>query len=268
MASAKIFSHLDLTRGFYQIKMHEDSRSLSAFTTHEGLYEWNVMSFGLVNSTATFVKMINIVLHKQKYIRHYVDDICVFTNDWETHLSALEKLLGLLKSNNLTVSPEKIKIGFYKLDFLGYTIGNNEIKPTQDLAKKIFNIDTPKNKKDVRAIIGLCNFYRQFIQNFSIMIKPLIELTKKNSPTKIIWTDECKQTMEKIKGIFKMEPILVPIDFHKEIIVATDASLNGLGACMLQSHNGINRPVLYLSRSLSKAEANYSIFELECLAIL
>ena len=267
ISSATIFSHLDCTRGFYQIKMENSSKQYTAFVTHEGLYEWNVMPFGLVNSTATFVKMMNIMLKKIPGIKHYVDDICVYTKDWDSHIKTLEKLLKILRENHITVSPEKIKIGFSRLDFLGYNIGNKEIKPTQELAKKILDIAIPTTKKNVRSLIGLCSFYRQFIKKISQIVNPLIQLTKKDSPNKIIWTKECDEAIDRIKSIFQTGPILMTIDMKKEIIVATDASKKGLGACLMQTHQGVNRPILYLSRSLNKAEQNYSTIEVECLGI-
>ena len=179
MVEAKIFSHLDCTRAFWQIEVEEESKQYTAFTTHEGFYEWNVMPYGLVNSTATFVKMMKELFKEVPHVRYYVDDICVFTENWETHLKTLETVFHLLQQNNLTVAPDKIKIGFQRLDFLGYNIGEGIKKPTQDLTKKILNIETPKTKKEVRAILGLCNFYSNFIKDYTQVVEPLKNLTKK-----------------------------------------------------------------------------------------
>ena len=267
MADANIFSHLDCTRGFYQIRMKESSKKYTAFTTHEGLYEWNVMPFGLVNSTATFVKMMNIILHKEPCIRHYVDDICVYTRSWGEHIKTLKRLFGILRKYNITVSPEKVKIGLNRLDFLGYNIGQGQIQPTKELAKKILDIEKPKTKKNVRSLIGLCSFYRSFIPNFAEVVEPLGKLANKDSPANIVWTEECEVALSKIKAVFQNEAILKPIDLNRHITLATDASRIGVGACLMQLHNGQFQPVLYLSRKLSEAEKRYSVIEIECLAI-
>ena len=267
IANANIFTHLDCTRGFYQIKMDEGAKQYTAFTTHEGLYEWNVMPFGLVNSTATFVKMMGIILNKVPCVRHYVDDICIFTESWEEHIRILRDLFNILRTHNITVSPEKVRIGLTRLDFLGYNVGEGKIQPTKELARKILDIEKPKTKKNVRSLIGLCSFYRSFIPNFAEIVEPLGRLSKKDSPANIGWTDECEVALKKIKSIFQSEAILRPIDLSKNITLATDASKIGIGACLMQKHKGQFKPVLYLSRRLSEAEKKYSVIELECLAI-
>ena len=271
VGKGRIFSSIDLTRGFWQIPMSEDSKQYTAFTTHRGLFEWNVMPFGLVNSTATFTKMMRKILKPHPNIVHYVDDICIFSEDWKTHCQILEDIFNILETNNLTVSPDKIKIGYSEIEFLGHKFTDKGIAPTKNFQNKLLHIRTPTTKKHVRALIGLFNYYSKFITNYSQIVRPLIELTKKYQPQKVQWNVESKNALETLKQLFNKEPILTTLQVDDNVVLSTDASKVGLGACLMKetTDNGkiIYKPVQYLSRSLSDSEKKYPIIELECLAI-
>ena len=272
MGKGKIFTTIDLTRGFWQIPMEEQSRKFTAFTTHMGFYKSTVMPFGLVNSTATFTKMMRKILKPHPNIQHYVDDICVFTDNWNEHIKTLEYIFQILKNYNLTVSPEKIKIGFSEIEFLGIKFTKDGLKPTDNFEHKLLNIKTPTTKKHVRALLGLFNYYSKFIHNYSQIVRPLIELTKKNQPQKVKWNEICEKSLQTLKQYFSQKPILTTIHENDNVILATDASKIALGACLMkefETEDGktIYKPAYYLSRSLTDAEKKYSVIELECLAI-
>ena len=122
---------------------------------------------------------------------HYVDDICIYTKDWETHIHALEAVLDRLKKHNVTISPEKIKIGKKYIDFLGYRIGGGKVTPTAENESKIFNLSVPKSKKQVQALLGLCNFYKPFIENYAEIVHPLTEITKNKDARKFQFSGDC-----------------------------------------------------------------------------
>jgi hypothetical protein len=229
------------------------------------------MPFGLVNSTATFTKMMRQILPNHPNIVHYVDDICIFSDDWEEHCLLLEYILIILYKHNLTISPDKIKIGFPEIEFLGHKFTNKGITPTDSFQSKILNIKTPTTKKHVRSLLGLFNYYSRFIPDFSNIVRPLIDLTKKFQPEKVHWSDICQKSLEKLKALFAKEPILTTLNVEDEVIVSTDASKLGLGACLMkkviEENNIIYKPVQYLSRCLTNSEKQYSVIELECLAI-
>ena len=273
MGNNKIFSTIDLTRGFWQIAMEENSKQYTAFRTSNGLFQWKVMPFGLVNSTATFTKMMRQILKPHPNMIHYVDDICIFSNTWQEHYEALEHLFKTLQENNLTVSPDKIKIGFPEIEFLGHKFTKGGITTTENFQEKILHIKTPKTKKQVRSLLGLFNYYAKFIDHYNTKVKPLIELTKKNQPTNIKWNEECQKSLTELQNEFSKKPILDTLQEHDNVILATDASNQGLGVCLMretmdETGKIIYKPTHYLSRALTKSEKNYSIIELECLAIV
>ena len=272
LGEGKIFSTIDLTRGFWQIPLAKNSRKFTAFTTHVGFFEWTVMPFGLVNSTATFTKMMRNILKPHPHIQHYVDDICIFTSTYEDHFKALEHLFTILKEYNLTVSPEKIKLCQTQIEFLGHKFTEKGLMTSTNFKDKILHIKTPTTKKQVRSLVGLFTYYNKFIPEFSMIIRPLINLTKKSMPQKIKWTDECQSSLTKLISLFSQEPILTTISACDDVVLATDASKVGLGSCLMKEYitgdgKTILKPAIYLSRALTEAEKNYPIIELECLSI-
>ena len=271
MATGKIFSTIDLTRGFWQVPLDKNSKDYAAFITHRGVFNWNVMPFGLINSTATFTKLMRKILPQRNNIIHYVDDVCIYTETWDEHLTILEEVLQILKDNNLTVSPTKLKIGQTEIEFLGHTFSNGQVKPTEQLHKKILEIKTPKTKKEVRALLGLFNYYSKFIPKYSQIVRPIIDLTKKFQPNYVNWNNECEQSFRQLVNEFSKEPILETIQKNDEIILACDASKIGLGACIFKKvmidSEMVYKPAFYISRALTNSEKNFSILELEGLCI-
>lgn len=149
IGNSNFFTTLDLNRGFWQINMDPTSVKYTAFIAMDEVYEWLVMPFGLVNSTATFSRFMKTMLKGIPNVVHYVDDICIHSKDWETHIKTLEAVLKRLKEHNVTISPEKINIGRRYIDFLGYRIGGGKVTTTSDNEIKIFNLSIPKSKKQV-----------------------------------------------------------------------------------------------------------------------
>ena len=205
---AKFFTTLDLARGYFQVPLSDNAKPLTAFKTPSGTYQWKVMSFGLVNSPATFNRMMAKLFGHRKDVICYLDDMCIYNETWEDHLKSLNDIFEIIQQNNLTVKPSKINIGLKEIPFLGYKISNQSIRPIEETVSKILKITVPKTKKQVRSLLGLCNFYRKFLPNFAQIVEPLTNLTKKGQPNFIKWSDECQQALDKIKSGFSKEPIL------------------------------------------------------------
>ena len=268
LSNATIFSKLDMAKGYYQVGLTDRAKPFTSFVTPLGLYQWKVMSFGLVNAPATFNRMMGMILGHRKDTIFYLDDICVFNDTWENHLKSLNDIFEIIEKHNLTIKPNKLEIGMKEITFLGHKISNNTIKPLEENITKILKIDIPRNKKEVRSLLGVCNFYRKFIPNFSEMVAPLTELIKKKSPIKIIWSQECEMALNRIKVAFSGQPILRLPDIKKRFVVLTDASLVGLGGILGQYHDNVLHPIQYISRKLSEAEVRYATVEREALGVV
>ncbi len=151
--------------------------------------------------------------------------------------------------------------------YLGFHLGHGQVHPQIDKTAAIAACPRPKTKKEVRQFLGLAGYYRRFIPDYSELTSPLTDLTKKEVPDTVPWTERCQQVFTQVKAALCDGPLLHSPDFSLPFLLQTDASDRGLGAVLTQEIGGEERPVLYISRKLSKRETMYSTIEKECLAI-
>ena len=262
------FSKVDLSKGFWQIPMAEGSRQMTGFTTDQGTFTFLKMPFGLVNSGATFSRMMRKLLKGLDNVDNYLDDVTVHTQTWEQHLEALRGLLTRLRDAGLTARPTKCDIGHKSLGFVGHTVGMGQIGMEQSKLEQIRQAPRPNTKRQVRAFIGLAGYYRKFIPCFAEIAIPLTNLTRKGQPNKVRWEGEQEQAFNALKAALTQAPILRMPDFDKPFIVQCDASEKGIGAILLQEYPDGKFPVMCASKKLLPRECRYSTIERECLAIV
>jgi hypothetical protein len=266
---AKWFTSVDLASGYWQIAMEEKDKEKTAFVCRYGLYQWNVMPFGLTNAPATFQRMMNEIFmeYLDDFMAVYLDDIIIYSKNWEEHLEHIKKVFEKLREANLKMKLKKCEFAMRNIKFLGHVVGKDGLKPDPDNIKKVKELKPPENLKDVRAILGLCSYYRRFIKGFSKIAKPINELLQKDTPLE--WTEERNTAFEILKKKLIEAPILQFPNFEKEFILCTDASGKGVGAVLAQLNDeGKEIVIAYASKTMNKAEQNYPITEQECLAII
>lgn len=268
LSKSKYLSKLDLAKGYWQIPVKEEYQKYTAFISTEGLFAFRKMPFGMVNAGATFCRMMRKLLQGMKEIENFVDDIIEHTEEWDVHLTVLRELLDRLRKARLTVKPSKCMFGYFQLTFLGHLVGKSCLKPIGEKVEAIKNCSPPSTKKQVRSFLGLIGYYRKFIPNFSTLAVPLTDLTKKGSPNKIVWTLELERSFRTLVSALVKSPILCLPDIEKPFILRTDASDVGIGAVLLQEHEGTKFPISYASRKLLDREKAYSVIEKECLGVI
>ncbi|KAL8613947.1 hypothetical protein ACOMHN_023183 [Nucella lapillus] len=265
---SKYFTRIDLSIGYWQIALNEESKEVTAFSTPVGLFQWRVLPFGMVNAPAVFTRMMRKLLKGLKGVENFMDDILIASKTWEEHMSQLAEVLMRLKSANLTARPTKCQVGFPDLEFLGFMVGGGAKQPEKSKVEQMISSARPKTTKEVRSLLGLIGFYREFVPNFAAITSPLSDLTKKGQPPVVEWTDAAEQALQTVKERLGAYPILKLPDMSKQFTLRTDASGVGLGAVLLQEHDGQKFPVKYASRKLSKCEQGYATVEAECLAVV
>ena len=267
--TARYFSSMDLASGYWQVEMDEQDKEKTAFTCHLGLYEFNVMPFGLKNAPATFQRLMNHVLREYLYefAVVYIDDILIYSKTFEEHIEHLEKIFEKLKEAKLMIKLKKCKFCEPNIEFLGHIVGRDGLKPDPGKVKKIKEMKAPKDVSSLRSVLGLFSYYRKFVENFSRIAKPMNELLKKDNEFK--WGEKQQEAFEILKQKLMEEPILGYPDYEKPFVLFTDASGTGLGAILSQKdEEGKEIVIAYASKSLTPAERNYVITEQECLAIV
>ncbi|KAJ8020240.1 hypothetical protein HOLleu_39778 [Holothuria leucospilota] len=262
------FTKIDLSKGYWQIPMEETSKQYTTFVTNSGLYQFNVMPFGLVNSGATFSRIMRILLKDLQNVHNYIDDILIHTSTWEEHLKTVKEVLKRLRSSNLTARPTKCFIGYEEIEFLGHVVGKGTIKPKEDKVQAVKQAKRPETKTQLRSFLGLVGFYRKFIPDFSTIALPLTNLTKKGEPNKLKWDDRHENAFRTLRRKVASYPILNLPDVSKEFVLRSDASTTAMGAVLLQETAGELFPVAYASKKFNKAQCAYSVTEKECLAII
>ena len=269
LGKAQYISKIDLTKGFWQIPLTESSKEKSAFITPFGHYQFLVMPFGMVNSSASFVRLMKMVLSDcEEFADAFIDDIIIFSEEWYEHLQHIKTVLESLRKACLTAKPSKSMFAFKQIEFLAHVVGNGEVRPTQEKIEAIQNIPSPETKKQVRSFIGMIGFYCRFIPHFANTSAILTDLTAKGKPNKVKWTELHQDAFNDLKNALMAYPVLRNPDFECQFILQTDACNRGYGAVLLQSDGKIRHPVIFISKKLLPREQRYSIVEKECLAIV
>lgn len=268
ISGSQYFSKIDLTKGYWQIPLGENSKQYTAFPTEEGLYEFNVLPFGLVCAPASFNRLMREVLDGLSGVKFFLDDILVHSNDWESHVVILEAVFQRLRDAGLTAKPSKCNIGMTKIDYLGHVVGQGCMWPMHDKVSKINNAPRPVTKKQLRSFLGLSGYYRKFIPHYSTLASPLSDLTRKGNPNVLQWNDEHERAFNELKTHIANPPVLLLPNVKNPFILRTDASNTGLGAVLLQDIDGGKRPVAFASRKLIPREQKFSTIEKEALAIV
>lgn len=276
LGNAQLFSTLDLTSGYFQVAMNEEDRAKTAVTTPFGLFEWSRMPFGLSNAPATFQRLMGVVLGDLTFdvLLIYLDDIIVFSKDFDSHCERLEIVFNRLRQHGLKLKPSKCFLFKPEVKFLGHLISSEGIQVDGEKTQALETWPAPKNVKELRQVLGFMSYYRRFVPGFAQLAQPLHALVGKSGKGKVMepftWTSECQTAFDRLKQCLMSPPVLAYPDFSQPFLLTTDGSLQGLGAVLSQRQGGVERVIAYASRGLRGSEKNdrhYSAFKLELLAL-
>ena len=275
LGKAKIFISLDLKSGYWQVLMNESDKEKTAFACHRGLFEFNVMPFGLSNAPAVFQELMSVVLQGLgDFAIAYLDDILVFSPTLEDHLQHLDTIFDRLRKHDLKLKLKKCNFLESETNYLGFIIGKDGIKPDPKKVEAIRSLPIPTCVREVRSFIGMSSYYRRFIPNFSEIAEPIIALTKKHAHYK--WSAKHDEAFQYLKDSLSVVPLLAYPDTNKPYTLYTDASGTCIGACLTQSCDMADdeipnvsneKPIYYLSHKLSKTQCKWSTVEKEAYAI-
>ena len=268
LGSAKFFSTVDMQSGYWQLQVVEEDRPKTAFITKYGLFEYRKLPFGLCGAPSTFERCMELVLRglQWKTLLIYLDDIIIFSSNLEEHLQRLEEVLKRLSEAKLKLKPSKCHLLETEVLFLGHIVGQTGVKPNPQLIKSVMDWKAPTSTKQVQQFLGLANYYRRFIKNFSDIAAPLSHLTKKD--VKFQWTSDCQIAMEKLKLALCRAPVLAYPQPGGGYTLDCDASDVGIGAVLSQTQAGVEKVICYGSKKLDRAQRNYCVTRKELLAVI
>ena len=268
MGGACLFSSLDLAHGYFQVTMHPDSVSKTAFRVPWGLYEFTRMPQGLMNSPSTFERIMELIFGDMNLseLVLYLDDLLVFSRDMPEHLDRLEKVFQRLHQHGLKLNGKKCSLFRQEVAYLGHVVSKEGVAVDPEKIARIRDWPIPTTQSELRSFLGLASYYRRYVSQFAKVAAPLHALTgkgvaaKRYKPARLSdWSNEAQSAFESLKAALCDAPILQYPRFDREFVLDVDASLKGLGACLSQVDDSGNlRPIAFASRGLRGAEKNYS----------
>lgn len=271
LGPCKYISTIDLSKAFLQVPLDPKSRKLTAFSVlGRGLFQFTRMPFGLVNSPATLSRLMDRVLgagELEPKVFVYLDDIIVLSETFEEHLALLREVAARLSRANLSINIQKSKFCVSELPYLGYILTNQGLKPNPDRVEAIINIERPNSIRALRRFLGMSNYYRRFIAQYSEVVRALTDLLK-NKPKTVRWNDLAETSFIKIKELLINAPLLANPDFNMPFSIHCDASDTAIAGVLTQERNGQEQPVAYFSHKLSGPEQRYFATEKEALAVI
>lgn len=266
MAGGKTFSKLDLAHVYQQLELDEESKKLVVINTQKGLFRYNRLPFGISAAPAIFQRTIEGVLQGIPHVCVYLDDILISGITEDDHLKNLDTVLTRLEQAGMRLKIKKCAFMLPAVEYLGHSISAAGLQPTKEKVRAIADAPTPHDITQLRAFLGLLNYYGKFLQNLSSMLAPLYKLLEKNR--KWIWGKEQQQAFQEAKSKLTSSCLLVHFDQQKEVILSCDASPYGVGAVLSHLTDEGEKPIAYASRSLSVAERKYAHLDKEALAII
>ena len=269
LAEAVFLSKVDLTKGFHQIPIFKDDCDKTAFCTPWGKYSYVFMPFGLRNGPAAFQRLMDVVLHKDlDWSRVYIDDIVIFSQNWEEHCLHVGMVLQRLKDAGLTANRAKCQWGQTQCEFLGHVVGKGRVSPAELKVGAIRDFPFPSTKQQIRQFLGLTGYYRRFVPQYAEHSFKLTEATRKTAPEKIVCCSNLLCEFNYLKDCLCGAPVLTLPTDKDNFILQTDASGVGIGAVLSVQREGEELPVAFFSRKLKERERRYSATELEGLAVV
>jgi hypothetical protein len=276
LSGAHIFSKVDVWQGYNNVRIKKGDEWKAAFKTKFGHWEPLVMFFGLTNSPSTFQEMMNVI-YKEVIERHaargtiiriYMDDIAIATTGTlQDHIDVVRDVLRIAEQHDLYFKLSKCTFHASSIDYLGVIIEKGMTRMDPVKIARIKNWPIPTKVKDVHSFLGFCNFYRPFIQGFAHLARPLNELTCKDAEWS--WETRHQKAFDELKTRVTTEPVLAHPILTDPFELEVDVSGFAMGAVLLQKkEDGKKHPIAYYSKTLSAAERNYDVYDLELLAIV
>ena len=268
-AGNHLFSFMDGFSGYNQIRMAEEDKTKTTFTTAWGTFCYRVMPFGLKNAGATYQRAMVALFHDlmHKEVEVYVDDIIAKSKQDKNHVEVLRRLFERLRKFQLKLNPEKCTFGVTSGKLLGFIVSEKGIEVDPDKVKAIVEMPPPRTLKEVRGLLGRLNYIARFVSQLTDKCRPFFKLLRKNAL--IEWDEECEQAFSTIKEYLMNPPILIAPTPGKSLFLYLTILPESMGSMLGQNdEEGHEHAIYYLSKKFNEGEQKYSEVERTCCALV
>jgi hypothetical protein len=263
------FAVFDLTSGYYQAPISEESRKYTAFTTRTGVYRWKRLPMGLTGAGSYFQHSLATQV-LQGLLQHgtelYLDDCMVHASSMDEYLDRLRTVFLRFRNSGITLNPSKCKLGLSQVEYVGHTIDSEGLHFTRSKLDSVLNFPRPETKRQIKSFLGLANYFRDHIKNHSTRVYELQQLVlrydKKQASRKVTWTAKANAAFEDIRSAIDECPKLWFLDEHSPIYLQTDASDYGIGAYLYQKVTQpdgtiVEHPINFISKSIANQHTSW-----------
>lgn len=267
LEEAEWYSKLDCTEAYLQEEIDPDSRDLLTLNTHIGLLRPNVLMYGVASAPGKFQRFMVGLLAGIPGVKAFYDDIKIAGKNFEEHMERLKLVLERMNRYNVRINMKKCVFLADKIEYCGYLVDKTGVHKIRAKVEAIKDMPSPKNKDQVRSLLGFINYYSRFFKDLSTVIHPINELLRDDVP--FVWSKECERVFEFVKRELVSDKVLAHFDPRLPLILATDASPYGVGAVLSHRYpNGSERPIQYSSQSLNPTQMKYCQLDKEAYAIM
>ena len=267
-----LLTSVDLNSGFFLLPISKDSQRFTAFNTCFGTFKFLRLPMGLSSSPSSFQLLMDKVLKGLtfKSCLCYLDDILIASETFDQHIQDLDEVFTRLKQAGLKLGPKKCSFAENSCIYLGHKISNKGIEPPPDRVKAIEDYPAPTSVRELRRLVGLLNWFRKYIKNFSSEMEPLTRLLKKF--VLFEWTNEHQKAFDKVKSLLINSPVLAFPDYNLPFRLAVDTSSKGIGYMLYQKSEASSDEQIHVirfgSKTLSKWQKSYGPTKLELLGMV
>ena len=263
LAEACVMTVCNCKKGYWHQNLDEASSYLTTFNMELGRYRYTVTPFGIRVTGDVFQRKLDQYFGQIEQVIVIADDIMIVGNqpNHRDHDVALTNLLETARKSNIHLNYDKLAYKKTEVDFFGETYTTDGCKPAKSKVSAISEMPSPTSKKQVQSFIEMVNYLSKFLARLSELAEPIRELCKDKVPFN--WGSKHQDAFKQIKCEIVRTPILAYYNPRQETVLQTDASVKGLGTCLLQDQ----KPVYFASKALTETQWGYMAIEIESLAV-
>jgi transposase InsO family protein len=268
---SEIFGVMDLTQGYHQNSISKGSMIFTAFIVFCGIYHFCRLPFGPKKAPSHFQEQMaaTVLLGLIYYICEvYLDDIIVHGKTHEEFLFRLRQVFDRMDRYHIKLKPNKCKFGLSSVEYCGRVISKNGLSMSEKKIASVINFPIPEFAKQMKSFLGLANYFREFVPNHSTVVQPLQALIPEyRRSNRLVWNAEARLAYDAIKKLINDCPTMYFLLPEGELYLYTDASDYGIGGYLYQLVDAKERPVAFVSKSLSSTQLRWAIIQKEAYAI-